>query len=48
MSWKTLENQRPELAAVGTALLHGNVAYLATLRKDGSPRVHPVMAFRSK
>jgi hypothetical protein len=41
MSWKTLEDQRPELAALGAAQLHGKVAYLATLRKDGSPRVHP-------
>ena len=41
MSWKILEDQRPELAALGAAQLHGKVAYLATLRKDGSPRVHP-------
>lgn len=42
MSWKSLENQQPELAAFGAARLNGNVAYLATVRKDGSPRVHPV------
>jgi hypothetical protein len=42
MSWKTLEDQRPELAAFAAARLHGNVAYLATVRKDGAPRVHPV------
>lgn len=42
MSWKTLEKQNPELAAFGTARLHGQVAYLATVRKDGSPRVHPL------
>jgi hypothetical protein len=42
MSWKTFADQRPELAALGAAQLHGKVAYLATLRKDGSPRVHPV------
>ena len=42
MSWKSLEDQRPELAAFGAARLHGNVAYLATLRKNGAPRVHPV------
>jgi hypothetical protein len=42
MSWRTLEEQNPELAAFGVARLHGQVAYLATLRKDGSPRVHPM------
>src|SRR4051794_35606851 len=42
MSWKSLEEQQPELAAFGAARLHGNVAYLATVRKDGSPRVHPI------
>lgn len=41
MSWKTLEDQQPDLAAFGKARLHNNVAYLATIRKDGSPRVHP-------
>src|SRR5215207_9410032 len=42
MSWKSLEDQQPELAAFGAERLHGNVAYLATVRKDGSPRVHPI------
>ncbi len=37
MSWKTLEDQQPDLAAFGKARLHNNVAYLATIRKDGSP-----------
>lgn len=41
MSWKTLESQSPEIAEFGKARLHGKVAYLATIRKDGSPRVHP-------
>jgi hypothetical protein len=41
MSWKSLEDQQPELAAFGAERLHGKVAYLATVRKDGSPRVHP-------
>jgi hypothetical protein len=39
MSWKTLEVQQPELATFGAERLHGKVAYLATIRKDGSPRV---------
>ena len=42
MSWKSLEDQQPELAAFGAERLNGNVAYLATVRNDGSPRVHPV------
>ena len=42
MSWKALEDQQPELAAFGAERLNGQVAYLATVRKDGSPRVHPM------
>jgi hypothetical protein len=42
MSWQLLEEQQPELAAFGAERLNGKVAYLATVRKDGSPRVHPV------
>lgn len=42
MSWKVLEDQQPELAAFGVERLNGKVAYLATIRKDGSPRVHPM------
>ena len=42
MSWKLLEAQQPELAAFGAERLNGQVAYLATTRNDGSPRVHPV------
>ena len=42
MSWQLFEDQRPELAAFGAERLNGRVAYLATVRKDGSPRVHPM------
>jgi hypothetical protein len=42
MSWRFLEEQQPELAAFGVERLNGKVAYLATTRKDGSPRVHPM------
>ena len=42
MSWKYLEEQQPELAAFGVERLNGRVAYLATVRKDGSPRLHPM------
>jgi hypothetical protein len=42
MSWQSLKDQQPELAAFGAERLNGKVAYLATIRKDGSPRVHPM------
>lgn len=40
--WRDLETSEPELAAFGAARLDGKVAYLATLRADGAPRVHPM------
>jgi len=30
------------MAAFGVERLNGQVAYLATVRKDGSPRIHPM------
>lgn len=42
MSWQALERGNPELAAFGLERFSSQVAYLATVRKDGSPRVHPV------
>jgi hypothetical protein len=42
MTWKILEEQQPELAAFGAERLNGKVAYLATIRKDGAPRLHPM------
>ena len=42
MSWQLLEEQQPELAAFGVERLNGKVAYLATVRRDGSPAVHPM------
>jgi hypothetical protein len=42
-SWAEFAKQAPELAAFGAERIGGNqVAYLGTLRPDGSPRVHPV------
>ena len=43
--WSGFAEQAPELAAAGEALLyqHGpGLGYLATLRPDGAPRLHPV------
>jgi hypothetical protein len=41
-SWKAFAQQAPEIAAFGEARFRSGVAYLGTLRADGSPRVHPV------
>src|SRR6266498_210835 len=42
MSWQTLETQAFNIAEFSRTRLHNKVAYLATTRKDGSPRVHPI------
>jgi hypothetical protein len=41
-SWAEFAKQAPELASFGGARFRSGVAYLGTLRADGSPRVHPV------
>ena len=40
--WGELARAAPELAAFGTTRLRAAPAYLATVRKTGAPRVHPV------
>jgi Pyridoxamine 5'-phosphate oxidase len=43
--WGELAAERPELAEVGRAMIYQfrvGLGYLATIRKDGGPRVHPV------
>jgi hypothetical protein len=42
MSWQAMADAAPELAQFGAERLHDQVAYLATLKSDGSPRLHPV------
>lgn len=45
MRWSDLETAAPRIAAAGHALLYQygpGLGYLATLRADGAPRVHPV------
>lgn len=42
MSWRALAEAAPELEAFGAERLHDRVAYLATVRPDGGPRIHPV------
>jgi Pyridoxamine 5'-phosphate oxidase len=46
-SWSEFSTEEPELAEIGRNLLfrsraHIGCAFLATLRKDGAPRLHPV------
>jgi hypothetical protein len=45
MSWREFKEGSPDLATLGYELLHGKIAYLATTKKDGSPRLHPVRPF---
>jgi len=42
MSWRELRSGSPELAEFGKKRFATGVAYLATIKVDGSPRVHPV------
>lgn len=41
-TWTEFSRQAPELAAFGKMRFASGVAYLGTVRSDGSPRVHPV------
>ena len=40
--WGVLERDDVKLAAFGQERLDGKVSYLATIRRDGRPRAHPV------
>ena len=40
-SWKEFAEQAPQFAEFGKSRFQSGVAYLGTLRPDGSPRVHP-------
>ncbi len=46
-SWGELQQASPDIAEFGRQRLDGKVAYLATVRGDGHPRIHPVTAFLS-
>jgi hypothetical protein len=41
-SWAEFAQQAPEIAAYGKSRFGSEVGYLATIRADGGPRVHPV------
>jgi len=45
VSWSQFEAGAPRIAGAGRKLIHQHgigLAYLATLRKDGAPRLHPI------
>ena len=45
-TWAEFAKGAPELAALGSDLRDAfGLAFLATVRKDGSPRIHPVCPF---
>lgn len=44
-SWADFAAEAPRLEAFGRSRLERRIAYLATIRADGSPRVHPVSPF---
>jgi hypothetical protein len=41
-TWAEFANAEPDLAAFARERMEGRIAYQATLRLDGGPRVHPV------
>jgi hypothetical protein len=45
VTWKEFAAAQPDLAVIGRSLLFQfkvGLAFLATVRKDGAPRLHPV------
>jgi hypothetical protein len=47
-TWHEFEQSSPEIAAAGRKLLYQfgpGLGFLATVRKDGGPRVHPICPF---
>ena len=45
LSWADFAAEVPHLEAFGRRRLERRIAYLSTIRADGSPRVHPVSPF---
>lgn len=41
--WREFEAEHPSLAEFGATRIQRRASYLATVRADGTPRVHPVM-----
>lgn len=47
-TWSEFSADSPAMASFGKQRLERRIAYLATIRPDGSPRVHPVSPFIAK
>ena len=45
VTWGTFADEQPELAAFGAERLTVAAAYIATVRANGIPRVHPIAPF---
>ncbi|MBC8506238.1 MAG: hypothetical protein ISR58_04855 [Anaerolineales bacterium] len=45
MSWKEFEESAPEMASLGSERINRKITYLATIKKNSSPRLHPVTPF---
>jgi hypothetical protein len=45
LSWSEFAEAAPKLASFGKHRLEGRIAYFATIRSNGSPRLHPVTPF---
>lgn len=45
LSWDEFQTREPEMAKFGEERLRLGVMYIATVRKDGYPRVHPFTPF---
>ncbi len=41
-TWAQFAEEAPDLASFGRTRLEGRIAYLATIRPSGAPRLHPV------
>ena len=44
-SWQEFEKHAPRLASLGVKKLNRQIAYLAILKRDGSPTLHPITPF---
>ncbi|MFT7688005.1 MAG: hypothetical protein ACI9FB_003363 [Candidatus Azotimanducaceae bacterium] len=44
LSWRVFSEQAPEIAEFGLSRIDGKVCYLATIRENDLPRIHPVTA----
>lgn len=42
VTWRAFQEEAGELASFGRERIDGQVSFLATVRPDGGPRVHPV------